>query len=395
MNRIRNGGPDGRYWLALVAALVAQGPGCVQLKDGNDRQALATADARVPSDTMDDAAAEDPPVPVDASSEGGSDSGPAVRMTCGDGNVSAGETCDTALDPSEPGACPTECPTLGNCIPRALEGTKCQVECVELEPVCTDDDGCCAPGCNNATDDDCSAKCGDGVVQASEHETCEPGHTPCPTQADCEAEDDDPCTIDRLVGEAENCNAACTHDLINALTSGDQCCLPDSNANTDTDCKPRCGNDVLEEGESCDGGDGCSDDCMLMRTPEQEACIAEASSSGEAACAICTCTVCTAQMKACRDSGNDARDALCTDVAECANEKSCAGDVCYCGDVDTGTCLLLGGNGPCKGEVEDAARSTDPFQVETERAKPDTALGRARALGDCTVRNCSDACLGD
>ena len=109
-------------------------------------------------------------------------------------------------------------------------------------------------------------------------------------------------------------------------------------------------------------------------------------------CAICACTVCTTLMKACRDSGDDTRDMRCTEVADCANEESCAGDVCYCGDFPDRVGCALWGNGPCKAEVERAAGSTDPVRVEQEGANPDSALGRAKALGDCTVRNCDDAC---
>ena len=49
-------------------------------------------------------------------------------------------------------------------------------------------------------------------------------------------------------------NATVVHDTpISTPQGGDRCCPPGATANTDSDCMPVCGNDVVEMGERCDG----------------------------------------------------------------------------------------------------------------------------------------------
>lgn len=38
-----------------------------------------------------------------------------------------------------------------------------------------------------------------------------------------------------------------------ACKAGDDCCPPTCNANNDSDCTPKCGNNIVEMGETCDG----------------------------------------------------------------------------------------------------------------------------------------------
>jgi len=84
--------------------------------------------------------------------------------TCGDGTVDPGETCD--------GNCPTTCDDGDVCTAGTLSGdpSQCNVECTHTPLACIANamDGCCPAGCNANTDGDCSAVCGNGVVEPGE-----------------------------------------------------------------------------------------------------------------------------------------------------------------------------------------------------------------------------------
>jgi hypothetical protein len=47
--------------------------------------------------------------------------------------------------------------------------------------------------------------------------------------------------------------------MIKLPISGDGCCPPGATNATDSDCAPKCGNKVVERGETCDGN--CPDEC--------------------------------------------------------------------------------------------------------------------------------------
>src|SRR5687768_4804094 len=126
---------------------------------------------------------------LDEAAAGGAGGGPArdagpdpdasddsgdVTVRCGDGEVSLDEKCDIAIEPGQPGACPTACPPLVDCVARELSHSNCQTECLVLAQRCIAGDGCCPSSCSNENDPDCSQQCGDGIVQQDEGETCEP-----------------------------------------------------------------------------------------------------------------------------------------------------------------------------------------------------------------------------
>ncbi|MBZ0118712.1 MAG: VCBS repeat-containing protein, partial [Sandaracinaceae bacterium] len=96
---------------------------------------------------------------------------------------------------------------------------------------CANGDGCCAPGCDATSDDDCSATCGNGIVEPME--TCD---------GDCPASCDDgvACTTDALVGSAASCSASCSHTAVTSCGSGDGCCAPGCTSANDDDCAPAC-----------------------------------------------------------------------------------------------------------------------------------------------------------
>lgn len=309
--------------------------------------------------------------------------GPESDARCGDGQVTGIEKCDIAIPVAEPGACPQECPALGACVPRIRNGTGCQTECVLRELTCESGDGCCPGNCTKDNDLDCSARCGDGIVQESGGETCEPAtDRPCLTASDA-CDDADACTIDRMTGSAANCNTACVHERIQSPDPNDVCCPPGANANTDPDCDPRCGNAIVEAGEDCDGSDDCDPNCQFIDAAERTQCLQNARDD----CERCACMKCTATELACRLGPNAQDNTLCDDILVCSARAKCLGTPCYCGD--SPGCTLP--NGPCKPQVE-AAAGLLSLQVAQQVGDINTPLGRSYAADQCRVQQCEQAC---
>jgi cysteine-rich repeat protein len=96
---------------------------------------------------------------------------------CGDGVLSPsdGELCDTAIASGD-GACPAACDDGMVCTADTLVGAgTCTASCTNTLLPPTNADGCCPPGANVASDDDCPIRCGDGVRSAGE--ACDDGNT--------------------------------------------------------------------------------------------------------------------------------------------------------------------------------------------------------------------------
>jgi hypothetical protein len=298
--------------------------------------------------------------------------------------VTGAERCDVSIQVGSPGACPTACPDLGNCAPRLLNnGGGCQAECVLLELVCQPGDDCCPGKCNSDNDPDCSSSCGDGIVQESSGETCEPETTtPCKA-SDADCDDQNPCTVDKLTGGPTNCNSACSNTEITDPVAGDSCCPDGANANIDGDCPAQCGNSVREPGEECDGGMGCDASCMLTLQPEQRSCLEK---FGDDACGQCSCENCTDTFLACVDGLDATASTQCSDVLSCAEVNNCYGAQCYCGAF----CGLP--NGPCRTQIEIAARTTDPVTINQRELDPAYPVGRASLTEMCRRQQCSDVC---
>jgi hypothetical protein len=322
--------------------------------------------------------------------EAGRDAQTAITTSevhCGDGRVTGGEKCDIAIAAGMPGACPTECPALAPCNPRALNNSGCQAECVVLEMVCMNGDGCCSGNCTVRNDNDCSSSCGDGVIQAEFGETCEQeSNTPC-KKADVDCDDKDPCTADKLIGSAKNCNALCMNSKVTTPNNGDGCCSSGSDANTDDDCKPTCGNHIREAGEDCDGTIGCSARCKLTLQADQIACLEKLGTDGDE-CAKCSCMNCASSYLACRSDADANASQLCNDVLECARTNNCYGSACYCGDA----LLCTPPSGPCIPQVQKAAGTTDQSKISARLSDTTLPLGRSYAADTCRNQQCLSQC---
>jgi MYXO-CTERM domain-containing protein len=238
--------------------------------------------------------------PVDMDSDSGSVTvnAPAV---CGDGNVDPGETCDP------PSTCPTTCDDGNSCTEDLLSGSAatCNAACsYPTITACTAGDGCCPAGCDNLSDADCSASCGNSVVEAGE--TCDPPST-CPTTCD----DGNSCTTNLLTGSAATCNVACSYAPIAACINADGCCPVGCDASVDDDCSASCGNSVVEPGETCDPPASCPTDC-----DDSNACTLDTFTGSAANCNV-ACSY--APISACSDA-----DGCCPAGCDAAVDDDCS-----------------------------------------------------------------------
>jgi hypothetical protein len=232
---------------------------------------------------------------------------PDCVPVCGNGVAEPpGETCDYAAGA---GACPTTCPSGDACTPIRIEGIVggCTSACV-AHPVtsCRAGDGCCPAGCTIATDADCRARCGDGVLSAGE--SCDRAITAglagaCPPSCD----DRDACTLDVTTGTTAGCSRACHHAALTACVSGDGCCPPGCTEAADRDCRATCGDGRVGAGETCDPPSTCpvtcpddGDPCTRERlVGDGPSCTARCESVPVTACSnaapdLCCPTGCTA-----------------------------------------------------------------------------------------------------
>jgi hypothetical protein len=148
----------------------------------------------------------------------------------------------------------------------------CSIVNAPDEPTSEDDDGGGASG---------AGSCGDGVIDQSVGETCDPPST-CPS-----CDDGDVCTNDQVAGSASTCDVVCTNTAITACDStADGCCPAGCTGNDDPDCAS-CGNGVVELGETCDGN--CPANC-----DDANACTADAITGSAAGCdVVCSNTAIT------------------------------------------------------------------------------------------------------
>jgi hypothetical protein len=153
---------------------------------------------------------------------------------CGDGARSAGEACDRGITAGMPGACAPTCDDHDACTLDRTTGTAaaCTRQCSHARvTACLGGDGCCPAGCTAAVDRDCAPTCGDGKLGAGE--TCDPREA-CPITC---PDDGDPCTRERLTGDADRCNVACEHVPVTACSPApDLCCPTGCTPKTDSDC---------------------------------------------------------------------------------------------------------------------------------------------------------------
>jgi hypothetical protein len=219
---------------------------------------------------------------------------------CGNGIVEAGETCDP------PESCPANCNDGNACTVDQLTGNSqnCNVACSSSAiSTCAPGDGCCPTGCTTATDSDCSSGCGDGVIEGGE--TCDPPET-CPESCD----DGNACTVDQRTGSVQNCNVACSHSSISTCVSGDGCCPTGCDSTDDDDCSVSCGNEVVEDGETCDPPGSCPTSCDDGDVCTRDQLTGSAQNCN-ATCGSTTITACSSGDGCCPSTCSFANDSDC------------------------------------------------------------------------------------
>lgn len=197
---------------------------------------------------------------------------------------------------------------------------------------CQSFDNCCPVGCDASNDNDCSASCGDFLIDSGE--TCDPADS-CPDSCD----DGNACTINTLLGSAANCNAVCTLETVEFCIDNDGCCPADCDSFDDNDCSISCGNDVVETGETCDPPGSCDTYC-----DDGDSCTIDTLVGSASNCnSFCT----TTDVSVCND-GDDCCPAGCNSLDDDDCFEVCGNGVVEDGELCDGDCPIDCDDGdPC------------------------------------------------
>jgi hypothetical protein len=240
-----------------------------------------------------------------------------------------------------------------------------------------------------ATDSSCVSECTKRICGS---DGCGGSCGTCALPASC---DDDSGTCQECAGENCGCMPNCQRKVCGSDGCGGSCGTCDEDGEQcaeDGHCRrTTCGNDVLEGGEECDGGENCTDDCRRFNNAEITCFSGPSSADQIEGCKRCACLKCTQPTLDCYLSGEAVRDAACRIISECGVEQGCAGlDACICG---TQQCRPP--NGPCNAAADEALALMGGNFADIVPClnDPDCAFHRAQVFGDCISDECGEICL--
>ncbi len=171
--------------------------------------------------------------------------------------------------------------------------------------------------------------CGDGVIDADE--TCDGD---CPASVDeCPAPPPEACARVGLIGDAASCNAECNYFQETQCISDDGCCPAGCDNAQDNDCgiPERCGNGMIDDGETCDG-DCYQDAGECPDLPLPDACTRVVLAGNAAECSVeCTTETITTfddTDGCCPQGGTPQLDSDCIMPPMCGNGVVEAGEQC-------------------------------------------------------------------
>ncbi len=211
------------------------------------------------------------------------------------------------------------------------------------------DDGFALP--DVTCDATCHFTCGNGVLDDTFGELCDPGIASGPGACPTACDDGDACTSDLLTGTA--CQAACITAPITTPADGDGCCPSGANALTDSDCAPMCGNGVVEAGETCDTAIASGNGACITACDDGMTCTRDTVKNAGTCTAACQETPITMAMN---------NDGCCPTGATSGTDNDCA-PACGNGVVDVAageTCdtAITSGVGKCPTTCSDGIACT-------------------------------------
>ena len=245
---------------------------------------------------------------------------------CGNNVVESGERCD--------GNCPTSCTGGTACAPRVLQGTNCTRECVTQNiTTCTNGDGCCPTTCNPTNDNNCSAVCGNNIVEPGEQ-------------------------CDVFPVNINVCSANCRTPINECIFQAQQRMEP-TGPGTCAACM-------------------CSDAAMCR--DELNACyLATDNATGGPRSGTSKAVLCSELI-------------TCVRATDCQTADTAMPNHCLCGNVGTLGCL--GSQpGPCANQIKAAAETTAPLTIQSRISDTNYALGRANAVATCANASCPGLCI--
>jgi hypothetical protein len=208
---------------------------------------------------------------------------------------------------------------------------------------------------------------------------------------------------------ANHCDAYCQTIPVcgNSVVEKGEQCDPPNGTTCSTACQGIpivCGNGIVQPGETCDppNGNTCDATCHsqapltcgdgIVSPSIGETCDPPNTMTCDAnchtidLCAKCETAQCDPTIAGC-GSLTGADQTACLALVACIRMTSCSknGDAqpCYCGAVSDTVCLTGGAIGPCKAQVEAAAKSTDSGTIANEFVDPSFPLGLATNLIGC------------